>query len=388
MGVRGVAAAGLRQLLWRSAFQQARAAVRAAASILPTRSARPAPPCSARSQGAVQALAAAGDMLFSAGQDQSLRVWKLDPAANQWGCVATLKVEQGGHRAPISCLWASHPLLFSADYLGTLKVGGGGVGVVVGVVVGAGPRAWCSELEEQGCSGLPAWHRIALPRRSAPPAPPLQVWDLTTGSVRQTVEKAHSGSEIPCITNLTVWEVGGRAGAGRVGQGRAMPGLLQEAGGDRAVAALGRAPARPAPRPRRAPCPPCSGVACPAPAPPAAYPTSTCRAGPHRVRQPGRPDQDLGAGGSRHRPGHQPHPHLHLPGAGGRAVLGWGGADGLLDAGWLGCGLRAGWAGWAGGDGRGCGRAGLAGLPGSKGGLQACCMGGSCFRQGGCAVPG
>jgi hypothetical protein len=70
----------------------------------------------------VQALAAAGDMLFSAGQDASLRVWKLDAASGQWGCVAVLKVEQGGHRAPISCLWASHPFLFSADYLGTLKV--------------------------------------------------------------------------------------------------------------------------------------------------------------------------------------------------------------------------------------------------------------------------
>lgn len=103
--------------------------------------------------GAVQALAAAGDMLFSAGQDQSLRVWKLDPASNQWGCVAVLKAEQGGHRAPISCLWASHPFLFSADYLGTLKV-----------------------------------------------------WDLSTGAARQTIERAHSGSDVPCITDLTVWE--------------------------------------------------------------------------------------------------------------------------------------------------------------------------------------
>ncbi|KAL4858740.1 Zinc finger CCCH domain-containing protein 17 [Chlorella vulgaris] len=103
--------------------------------------------------GAVQALAAAGDMLFSAGQDASLRVWKLDAASGQWGCVAVLKVEQGGHRAPISCLWASHPFLFSADYLGTLKV-----------------------------------------------------WDLAAGVVRQTVEKAHSGTDVPCITDLTVWE--------------------------------------------------------------------------------------------------------------------------------------------------------------------------------------
>ena len=34
----------------------------------------------------------------------------------------------------------------------------------------------------------------------------LQVWDLSTGTVRQTLERAHSGSEVPCITDLTVWE--------------------------------------------------------------------------------------------------------------------------------------------------------------------------------------
>lgn len=79
----------------------------------------------------MQALAAAGDMLFSAGQDQTLRVWKLDGASNQWLCVAVLRQEQGGHRAPIAALWASHPFLFSADYLGTLKVGAGGI-VVLG----------------------------------------------------------------------------------------------------------------------------------------------------------------------------------------------------------------------------------------------------------------
>lgn len=83
----------------------------------------PPPPQPPPLQGAVQALAAAGDMLFSAGQDQTLRVWKLDGATNQWQCVAVLRQEQGGHRAPIAALWASHPFLFSADYLGTLKVG-------------------------------------------------------------------------------------------------------------------------------------------------------------------------------------------------------------------------------------------------------------------------
>lgn len=32
------------------------------------------------------------------------------------------------------------------------------------------------------------------------------MWDLNAGVVRQTVDKAHSGSDVPCITNLTVWE--------------------------------------------------------------------------------------------------------------------------------------------------------------------------------------
>jgi WD40 repeat protein len=161
-------------------------------------------------QGAVQALAAAGDMLFSAGQDASLRVWKLDPASNQWGCVAVLKAEQGGHRAPISCMWASHPLLFSADYLGTLKVGGGR-GRAGAWAAGCWPalQAWRFVPITAGQALLSAKLGCPWPRATAP-APRfsawLQVWDLNAGVVRQTVDKAHSGSDVPCITNLTVWE--------------------------------------------------------------------------------------------------------------------------------------------------------------------------------------
>ena len=47
---------------------------------------------------------------------------------------------------------------------------------------------------------------MPLPPAPCPNCAPLQVWDLTTGAVRQTLARAHSGSEVPCITDLTVWE--------------------------------------------------------------------------------------------------------------------------------------------------------------------------------------
>ena len=149
----------------------------------------------------MQALAAAGDMLFSGGQDQSVRVWRLDPATNQWGCVAALLKEQGGHAAPVSSLWASHPFLFSADFLGTLKVRCRADGE--GLSRQLGFSSWAA------LTGI-ACHRTRDPTHHSPGAPrphrTTQVWDLTTGAVRQTLARAHSGSEVPCITDLTVWE--------------------------------------------------------------------------------------------------------------------------------------------------------------------------------------
>lgn len=142
-------------------------------------------------------------MLFSAGQDQTLRVWKLDGATNQWQCVAVLRQEQGGHRAPIAALWASHPFLFSADYLGTLKVGHW-----VGVECVFAQVKTAAVLVRVRCRTCPQLMQLCVPA-SMPPAP--QVWDLTTGTVRQTIDKAHSGSDIPAITDLTVgvlWAAG------------------------------------------------------------------------------------------------------------------------------------------------------------------------------------
>lgn len=98
-------------------------------------------------------LAAANGMLFSGGQDQTIRVWKFDPAANAFGCTAILRAEQGGHTAPVNAMCASGPFLFSGDFRGNIKV-----------------------------------------------------WDLTAGSVRQAIDRAHSGGALPAITDLLVWE--------------------------------------------------------------------------------------------------------------------------------------------------------------------------------------
>ena len=67
-------------------------------------------------------------MLFSGGQDQSIRVWKVNPTSGAFECAAVLQAEHGGHTAPVSALLASGPILFSADFRGNVKVGGGAGG--------------------------------------------------------------------------------------------------------------------------------------------------------------------------------------------------------------------------------------------------------------------
>lgn len=104
-------------------------------------------------QGRVQCLAAASGMLFSGGQDQTIRVWKVNPTTGAMECAAILRTEHGGHTASASALCASGPFLFSGDAQGTIKV-----------------------------------------------------WDLAAGAVRQTLDKAHSGSQHPAIMSMLVWE--------------------------------------------------------------------------------------------------------------------------------------------------------------------------------------
>lgn len=72
--------------------------------------------------GRVQCLAAAGGMLFSGGQDQTIRVWKVNPATGTFECAAVLQQEHNGHSSSISSLCASGPFLFSGDAEGNIKV--------------------------------------------------------------------------------------------------------------------------------------------------------------------------------------------------------------------------------------------------------------------------
>lgn len=103
--------------------------------------------------GRIECLAAANGMLFSGGQDKSIRVWKVNPASGVFECAAVLQEAQDGHRSSVATLCASGPYLFSGDSEGTIKV-----------------------------------------------------WDLEAGVVRQTLERAHHGSTHPAIMSLLVWE--------------------------------------------------------------------------------------------------------------------------------------------------------------------------------------
>lgn len=103
--------------------------------------------------GRVQCMAAGGGMLFSGGQDQTIRVWQVNPASGVFECAASLRMEHDGHESSVSSLCVSHAVLFSGDAQGTVKV-----------------------------------------------------WDLTQGAVKQTLERAHSDTNHPAIMSMLIWE--------------------------------------------------------------------------------------------------------------------------------------------------------------------------------------
>lgn len=143
--------------------------------------------------GQVLALAFAGGLLFSAGQDRTIRAWRIQdhgtgpagmgqpampampagmvpgqpampgamvPAAGAVPAVApvlvpcgALGVAEGGHEAPVSCLLSSEGVLFSADFNGTIKV-----------------------------------------------------WDAAAGRLLQTVPNAHGGTYASAVTELLLWQ--------------------------------------------------------------------------------------------------------------------------------------------------------------------------------------
>ena len=107
-------------------------------------------------------LAAANGMLFSGGQDQTIRVWKAGGAAGGFECAAVLRAEHGGHGAPVSALLASGTILFSADFRGNLKVsqgegGGPGGGPESGGGLAPVPPLWPAMRRPAAAAWLASW---------------------------------------------------------------------------------------------------------------------------------------------------------------------------------------------------------------------------------------
>ncbi|KAH7616882.1 putative Zinc finger CCCH domain-containing protein 48 [Nannochloris sp. 'desiccata'] len=103
--------------------------------------------------GRVQCLAAGQGMLFSGGQDQTIRVWKPNAATGMFECAAILRAEHNGHTSSISSMCVSQHIMFSGDAQGGIKV-----------------------------------------------------WDLNQGAVIQSLDKAHSDTSHPAIMSMLIWE--------------------------------------------------------------------------------------------------------------------------------------------------------------------------------------
>jgi WD40 repeat protein len=103
--------------------------------------------------GQVTALAVANGMVFSGGQDKTIRVWKVGQSGG-FECAAVLDQQSSdGHRSSVSSMCVAGGILFSGDTGGTIKV-----------------------------------------------------WDLDAGSIKQTLIKAHRNAQYPAITSLLIWE--------------------------------------------------------------------------------------------------------------------------------------------------------------------------------------
>lgn len=87
-------------------------------------------------QGEVRALAAAGELLFSGGQDASIRVWKFNMATNSFELGVLITEQQGGHNTSVISLVPANQFLFSADMHGTIKVWDMGSGTCTQTLAG------------------------------------------------------------------------------------------------------------------------------------------------------------------------------------------------------------------------------------------------------------
>ena len=67
-------------------------------------------------------LAAAAGVLFSGGQDATIRAWRYDEGAAAFHCAAVLDAAAGGHASPVQALAPAGGVLFSGDWDGNIKV--------------------------------------------------------------------------------------------------------------------------------------------------------------------------------------------------------------------------------------------------------------------------
>jgi len=100
-------------------------------------------------RGQILCMYAAGGLLFSGGQDRSVRVWNFNAAAGIFMSQSIITKAEGGHEAAVHAFQSYGSFLFSADRSGCIKV-----------------------------------------------------WDLNTGQIAQTIDKAHNET----ISQMLMWE--------------------------------------------------------------------------------------------------------------------------------------------------------------------------------------
>ncbi|KAL3132561.1 hypothetical protein ABBQ32_009100 [Trebouxia sp. C0010 RCD-2024] len=77
-----------------------------------------------RHRGAVLCLAQAAQLLFSGGQDTTIKVWSFDAASQAFQPLVELSQARGGHDSSVQCITVDQQYLYSADWHGCIKVWG------------------------------------------------------------------------------------------------------------------------------------------------------------------------------------------------------------------------------------------------------------------------
>ncbi|GMH32970.1 hypothetical protein BSKO_00804 [Bryopsis sp. KO-2023] len=72
--------------------------------------------------GPVVCLHAVKNLLFSGGEDKTIKAWKFNEATDSFDPAGSLGLEQGGHSHSVQCLTSISNFLFSADRTGNIRV--------------------------------------------------------------------------------------------------------------------------------------------------------------------------------------------------------------------------------------------------------------------------